>query len=259
VGMKRREDNGEIETVMSGKLPKLVELEDIKGDLHVHSKYSDGTATLEKIALKSKKLEYDYVAVCDHSACAKYDKDLGTRRLTERNKEIDRLNSELEGITLLKGVEVNILPDGSLDYPDDLLEEFDFVVAGIHQNFRKNVTERVLAAMDNPNADVIAHPTGRLLSGIVGNKIDLDRIIERAKETKTALEINASPGRLNLNAIGCRKAKRVGVKLSIGSDAHAIWMMRFMKLGIAVARRGLLEKEDLLNTYPLGKLKKLRK
>jgi DNA polymerase (family 10) len=245
--------------IISGKLLNLIKMEDIRGDLHVHSKYSDGSATLEKIALRSKKLGYNYVAVCDHSACARYGKDLGIRRLTERNKEIDRLNAELGGITLLKGLEVNILSNGSLDYPDDILEEFDFVIAGIHRDLRNNVTRRVLSVMDDPNVDVIAHPTGRLFSGMVGHKVDLNKILLRAKETKTALEINASPFRLDLNAIGCRKAKEIGVKLSIGSDAHALWMMRFIELGVRVARRGWLEKKDLLNTYPIEELKRLKR
>jgi DNA polymerase IV (family X) len=252
-----REDGGEIEAAISGKLPKLVEMEDIKGDLHVHSKYSDGTASLKEIALESKKFGYDYVAVCDHSRSAKYARGLSIDLLSERNREIDLLNDKIEGITLLKGTEVDILGDGSLDYPDDLLKELDLVVAAIHQGFEKNVTERMLSAMDDPNVDVIAHPTGRLISGREGYEVDLDKIIKRAKETKTALEINAYPDRLDLNDINCRKAKEGGIKLSIGTDAHSLGMMRYMNLGIGVARRGWLEKEDVLNTSPSDKLRKV--
>ena len=252
-----REDGGEIEAAISGKLPKLVEMEDIKGDLHVHSKYSDGTASLKEIALESKKFGYDYVAVCDHSRSAKYARGLSIDLLSERNREIDLLNDKIEGITLLKGTEVDILGDGSLDYPDDLLKELDLVVAAIHQGFEKNVTERMLSAMDDPNVDVIAHPTGRLISGREGYEVDLDKIIKRAKETKTALEINAYPDRLDLNDINCRKAKEGGIKLSIGTDAHSLGMMRYMNLGIGVARRGWLEKEDVLNTSPSNKLRKV--
>ncbi|VUT24840.1 MAG: hypothetical protein MASP_00725 [Candidatus Methanolliviera sp. GoM_asphalt] len=254
-----REDRDEIAAAISGKLPKLVETEDIKGDLHVHSKYSDGTASLKEIALKSKKFGYDYVAVCDHSRSAKYARGLSIDDLIERNKEIDRLNGELEEITLLKGSEVDILPDGSLDYPDDLLKELDLVVAAIHQGFEKNVTERMLSAMDNPNVDVIAHPTGRLISSREGYEVDLDKIIKRAKETKTALEINAYPDRLDLNDVNCRKAKEGGIKLSIGTDAHSLGMMRYMSLGVGVARRGWLEKEGVLNTFSSDKLRKLRR
>jgi DNA polymerase IV (family X) len=252
-----RGDGGEIEAAISGKLPKLVEMEDIKGDLHVHSKYSDGTASLKEIALESKKFGYDYVAVCDHSRSAKYARGLSIDLLSERNREIDLLNDKIEGITLLKGTEVDILGDGSLDYPDDLLKELDLVVAAIHQGFEKNVTERMLSAMDDPNVDVIAHPTGRLISSREGYEVDLDKIIKRAKETKTALEINAYPDRLDLNDINCRKAKEEGIKLSIGTDAHSLGMMRYMNLGIGVARRGWLEKEDVLNTSPSDKLRKV--
>ncbi|HDN97890.1 MAG TPA: DNA polymerase/3'-5' exonuclease PolX, partial [bacterium] len=244
-----REDRGEVEAALKDELPVLVKKEDIKGDFHVHSKYSDGVDDIRKIAEFAKKLGYHYIGICDHSKTSKIAGGLDEDALKRRNEEIDRINEEIKGIKVLKGMEVDILQDGSLDYPDKILEELDFVIAAIHQGFKKNVTERIKKAMENPFVDIIAHPTGRLLSGREGYEVRIEEIMEYAAEMGVALEINAYFDRLDLNDINVLKAKKMGIKLAIGTDAHNVGMLRYMDLGIGVARRGWLEKENLLNTY----------
>ncbi|BDC36484.1 MAG: DNA polymerase/3'-5' exonuclease PolX [Candidatus Methanoliparum thermophilum] len=252
-----REDTGEIEAAKSGKLPNLVKMEDIKGDLHVHSNYSDGTLTLEDIVKEASVYGYEYVSVSDHSQSVKYAKGLSIDRLKRRNEEIDRINKDnnKKNIVLLKGTEVDILRDGSLDYPDDILEELDIVIAAIHQGFKNNINERMLSAMKNPNVDIIAHPTGRVIYSREGYKMDIERLINDAKSTDTILEINSYPNRMDFNDINCKKAKENGIKMSLGTDTHSKGMMKYMELGLSIARRGWLEKEDLINTYPLEELK----
>ncbi len=244
-----REDWGEIEAAAAGKLPLLVELKDIKGDLHVHSRYSDGTATLEEIAERARELGYEYIAVCDHSVSAKYAHGLEIDRLKEKIERIRELNKSLDGVKLLAGTEVDILSDGSLDYPDEVLKQLDFVVASVH-TWRKDedVTERILRAMENPYVHVIGHPTGRLISQREGYQVDIDRIIEKAAETGTALEINAYYDRLDLRDVNVRKANEAGVKLSIGTDAHNIGQLWMMVLGVGTARRGWSTPQSIINT-----------
>ncbi|RKZ19543.1 DNA polymerase/3'-5' exonuclease PolX [bacterium] len=251
-----REDRGEVELAMEGKLPEILKLEDIKGDLHIHSKYSDGADTIEKIAKFGKSLGYEYVGIADHSRSVKYAGGMEIEDLYKKMEEIETLNKKISGITILMGTEVDILQDGSLDYPDEVLEKMDFVIAAVHQGFKKNVTERMLDAMDNPNVDIIAHPTGRLLSGRTGYNVDIEKVMEKAAETGVALEINAYYDRLDLDDTNSRMAKQMGVKLIINTDAHNIGMMRDMRLGVCVARRAWLKKEDVLNTLPWNKLKK---
>lgn len=256
-----REDRGEIEAALKGKLPVLVELKDIKGDLHVHSNYSDGMDTIEAIAVAAKKLGYEYIGICDHSKTSKIANGLDEETLKRRNEEIDRVQERVKGIKILKGMEVDILSDGSLDYSDFLLEELDFVIGAIHQGFAKNVTERIKKAMENPFVDIIAHPTGRLLSGREGYKIDIEEIMRYAADYGVALEINASYDRLDLNDVNIIRAKGYGVKFVIGTDAHSTGMLEDMELGVGTARRGYLEKKDILNTYrwediPLRRRKK---
>lgn len=256
-----REDRGEIEAALEGKLPVLVELKDIKGDLHVHSNYSDGMDTIEAIAVAAKKLGYEYIGICDHSKTSKIANGLDEETLKRRNEEIDRVQERVKGIKILKGMEVDILSDGSLDYSDFLLEELDFVIGAIHQGFAKNVTERIKKAMENPFVDIIAHPTGRLLSGREGYKIDIEEIMRYAADYGVALEINASYDRLDLNDVNIIRAKGYGVKFVIGTDAHSTGMLEDMELGVGTARRGYLEKKDILNTYrwediPLRRRKK---
>jgi len=249
-----REDRGEIEAASAGTLPELVKPEEIHGDLHVHSQHSDGTATIEQIALKAKELGYEYIAICDHSQSARYAGGLSEEELLGEIEEIDQLNQKLHGIRILAGTEVDINADGSLDYPDELLTKLDIVVAAVHSGFKKNVTERMISAMENPHVDVIAHPTGRLISSREGYEVDVDQIMAKAAETHTALEINSYYDRLDLSDINCMKAKQMGVKLSIGTDAHHIDQLWAIRLGVAVARRAWLGGNDLLNTLSLPRL-----
>ncbi len=255
-----REDRGEIEAAQKGKLPDLVELSDIRGDLHVHSKYSDGTATLEEIAEKAREMGYEYIAVCDHSRSAKYARGLDIERLMEKTERIRKLNERLNGIRLIAGAEVDILQDGSLDYPDDVLRELDFVIAAIHiWSKTEDVTRRIIRAMENPYVHAIAHPTGRLISQREGYTVDVDEIIRVAAETGTLLEINAYYDRLDLNDVNVMKAREKGVKFTIGTDTHNIGQLWSMKLGVGVARRGWLEKKDVVNTLSYDELMRLLK
>ncbi len=249
-----REDRGEIEAASRGTLPELVKPEEIRGDLHVHSQHSDGTATIEQIALKAKELGYKYIAICDHSQSAQYAGGLSEDELLEEIREIEQLNQKLGGIRILAGTEVDIKADGSLDYPEELLSKLDIVVAAVHSGFKKNVTERMIKAMENPHVDIIAHPTGRLISSREGYEVDVDQIMAKAAETHTALEINSYYDRLDLSDINCMKAKQMGVKLSIGTDAHHVDQLWAIRLGVAVARRGWLGGNDLLNTLSLQRL-----
>ena len=251
-----REDWGEIEAAEEGKLPALVEQRDIKGDLHVHSKYSDGVASIAEIARKAGSLGYAFVAICDHSTAATYAGGLEPRELLRQIEEIRKVNAGLgkKGVRVLAGCEVDIKADGTLDFPDSLLEKLDVVVASIHSGFKQRVTERMVAAMKNPHVHIIGHPTGRLISRREGYDVDLDRVMEAARDTGTALEINAYYDRIDLSDLNCRKAKELGVKLSIGTDSHRLEQLEFMKFGLGAARRGWLEKGDLLNTLPVTRL-----
>jgi DNA polymerase (family 10) len=251
-----REDWGEIEAAEKGELPELVEPLDIKGDFHVHSKYSDGIASIADIAGKAVSMGYKYVAICDHSKSAKYAGGMETAVLLRQLEEIKKVNAGLvnRGLRVLAGVEVDIKADGTLDFPDDLLEKLDVVVASIHSGFKQRVTERIVAAMKNPRVHIIGHPTGRLISRREGYDIDLDRLMEAARDTGTALEINAYYDRIDLSDLNCRKAKELGVSLAIGTDSHRVEQLEFMKFGLGAARRGWLEKRDLLNTLPVTRL-----
>lgn len=254
-----REDRGEIEKAQIAKLPDLVELDSIRGDLHMHSTFSDSEATIEDLARKAQQLGYRYILIADHSASATYAHGLTMRRLRKQWSEIDRLNRKLKKIVILKGAEVDIRKDGTLDYPDRVLKELDLVVASIHQGFKNKVTERMCSAMDNHYVDIIAHPTGRLISKRAGYEVDIHAIIEKAASSGTWLELNAYPDRLDLNDINLRKAKERGVKISIGTDTHDIAGLSWIAYGIATARRGWLEAKDVVNTYPLRKLLATRK
>lgn len=251
-----REDRGEIQAAERGELPDLVEWEDIQGDLHVHSEYSDGNDSLGKIAEDAKKMGHRYVAICDHSQSVKYAHGLSLERLNHQIAEIRKLNDKLEGIRLLSGSEVDIRADGSLDLPDRYLERLDIVLAAIHQGFKQNVTERMCRAMENPHVDVIVHPTGRLISKREGYEVDLEAVIKKAAETRTALEINGYHDRLDLNDVNSSRAKKAGVKLSIGTDSHHTGQLWMLRLGVGVARRGWLTAGDVVNTLPASKIGK---
>ncbi|MDZ7262202.1 MAG: DNA polymerase/3'-5' exonuclease PolX [candidate division KSB1 bacterium] len=254
-----REDRGEVEKAAEGKLPALVDYQDIKADLHVHSKYSDGSATFEAIVQRGKELGYTHIAICDHSQSARYAGGLSPERLQKQMAEIAALNHKLTNFRLLMGVEVDILADGSLDFPDELLEKLDIVVAAIHSGFKQRVTKRIISAMRNPHVDIIAHPTGRLISKREGYEVDLDEVLKVAAETGTALEINAYYDRLDLSDLNARKAADMGIKLAINTDAHHVDQFTMMRLGVGMARRGWLIKEDVINTMSVEELLKWRK
>ena len=243
-----REDRGEVELALARRLPAILDYGDIKGDLHVHSDASDGTLTLREIADLGLRMGYSYIAICDHSQSVKYARGLSPDRLRRQMKEIDALNRSLKPkrFRLLKGTEVDILADGSLDFPGSLLKELDFVVAAIHSGFKKNVTERILKAMENPYVKVIAHPTGRLISGREGYDVDIEKVIAGAKRTGKALELNAYYDRLDLDEFNCKRARELGIKISIGTDCHAASGLEMMRLGVGIARRAWLRKGDII-------------
>lgn len=242
-----REDRGEIELAAKNKLPRIVESTDIRGDLHVHSQYSDGSLSIEKIAESAKNLGYEYIAVCDHSQAAKYANGLSPERLRNQIDEIDSINRHLKGIKILKGTEVDILQDGRLDFPDEILKDLDIVVAAIHSGFKRNVTERMLKAMENPYVTIIAHPSGRLISGREGYDVDLENVIEGAQKFGVVLELNAYYDRLDLNEFYLKKAKDKGIKISLGTDTHHAGGLEMMRFGVGIARRAWLEKKDIIN------------
>ncbi len=249
-----REDRGEIEAAAEHRLPRLVELTDIRGDLHVHSKHSDGAATIEEMAAAARDLGYMYLGICDHSRSAKYAGGQEIDELLAEIEEIRRLNEKLDGFRIYAGVEVDILADGSLDFPDDVLAQLDVVVASVHSGFKQNVTQRLVRAMENPHVDIIGHPTGRLISKREGYEIDLEKVLEVAAKTNTALEINAYYDRLDLSDLNARRAAEMGILLSVNTDAHHpehLWMMRF---GVGTARRAWLGPENIINCFSPDKL-----
>ncbi len=249
-----REDRGEVELAMAGRLPEIVGPADIRGDLHVHTVASDGHMTLEAVAEEARKLGYSYVAVCDHSEAAHYAHGLEPDRRLRQIRDIDALNRKARGIRLLKGIEADILADGAIDCPEPVLKKLDFVVAAVHSGFKKNVTERMVGAMKNPYVDTIAHPTGRLISGREGYDVDLDRVIAAAAEHGKALELNAYFDRLDLDEFALKKAREKGVRISLGTDTHSPGGMSMMRFGLGVARRAWLSQSDVLNCLRLQAL-----
>jgi DNA polymerase (family X) len=251
-----REDRGEIEASMKNKLPKLIELSDIKGDLQMHSRYSDGAVSIEEMAKAARELGYEYIAITDHSQSAQYAHGLSIDRLKKEWDEIDGLNEKLSKFKILKGIEADILANTKLDTDDKILARLDFVIASIHQGFKKNVTERICAALANPYVHMIAHPSGRLISRREGYDVDLEKVLECALKYKKVLEINAYYDRLDLNELYARKAKDMGIKLAINTDAHGPKDLEWMRYGVGTARRGWLEKKDVINTLSYDELKK---
>ena len=254
-----REDRGEIEAAQYGKLPDLVKLEDIKGDLQMHSIWSDGKATIEEMALKAKGLGYEYIAMTDHSPSSRIAGGLSIERLYEKKREVDALNKKLKGIKILMGSEVDIKSDGSLDYPDEVLKDLDIAIASVHSGFKmdmESMTKRIVKALKNPFIHFLVHPTGRLIGRREGYEVDMDEIIRTAKEYGKALEVNSHYLRLDLNDINVRKAVNAGVKIAISTDSHAPDELDMMRLGVATARRGWAEKKDVLNTMRLNELSK---
>jgi len=252
-----RENTGEIELAQENKLPKLIELSDIKGDLHAHSNWSDGGNSIEEMAQAAKDLGYSYIAITDHSQSLKIAGGLSLDKLKEKRKELDKINKKLSGIRVLYGTEADIDFNGNIDYKDDILKEFDIVVGAIHSGFKQSkeqITKRIVKACKNKFVNIIAHPTGRLWGSRNPYEIDFNEVFKVAKDTNTAMEINSFPDRLDLNDSNSRWAKEKGVKISIDTDSHEKEELKQMALGIYVARRGWLTKNDVLNTLPLEQL-----
>jgi DNA polymerase (family 10) len=257
-----RENRGEIEAAREGRLPKLIEVTDIKGDLHIHTDYTDGRNSLREMALAAKKRGMKYLAITEHSDRLKIAGGLDPPQLMKQMEEIDRLNQELKGITILKGIEVEILEDGRLDLPDSVLGKLDLVVGTIHNQLRlplEKQTERILRGMDHPHFSFLAHPSGRLINEREPMEVDMPRVINKARERGCFLELNANIRRLDLYDTYCQMAKEQGVLVAINSDAHNINALDHLRFGIGQARRGWLEKNDVLNTRPLKELRKLIK
>ena len=257
-----REDMGEIEAAAEGKLPHLLEPADIKGDLHVHSNWSDGSQDLEGLVKTAVEKGYRYIAVTDHSKGLGVARGLSEERIIEQKKMIDALNRKTGKFRVLSGAEINIKSDGSLDFDDEMLKQLDVVVASIHSGFRQSseqITGRIMAAMKNPNVSIIGHPTGRLIGEREAYEVDMEKVLQAAAETGTAIEINAYPLRLDLSEANVRRAGALRVPVVISTDAHNSAQFDNMRYGVAVARRGWLEKRDVLNTLECTQfLKRLR-
>ena len=258
-----RENQGEIEAALNGKLPKIINYGDIRGDLHVHSDWDGGDNSINDLAEAAIKIGYEYLGISDHTKALHIEHGLDEKQLERRNSEIDKINTRYElqntKFRVLKGCEANILKDGSIDIKDEALAKLDFVIAGIHSNMkmdRQKMTERMIKAMQNPNVDIISHPTGRILKKRDEYQIDFEAVLKAAKETGAILEISAWPERLDLNDQNIRRAKEAGVKMIINTDSHNKNQLHLMEFGIAQARRGWAEKEDIINCQPLGKLLK---
>ncbi|WP_077727911.1 DNA polymerase/3'-5' exonuclease PolX [Methylocaldum sp. 14B] len=255
-----REDRGEIEAARAGRLPKLVELSDLKGDLHAHTKASDGHNTIPEMAEAARSHGLEYLAITEHSRRLTVAHGLDPIRLLKHMDEVDRLNETLDGIVLLKGIEVDILEDGDLDLPDDVLSRLDIVVGAVHSRFdlpRNKQTERILRAMDHPYFTILAHPSGRLIGRREPYDVDMLRIIRKARERRCFLELNANPERLDLADTHCKLAKDEGVLISLNSDAHSTLDFRNLRYAVGQARRGWLESRDVLNSRSLKELRLL--
>ncbi|WP_078379470.1 DNA polymerase/3'-5' exonuclease PolX [Sutcliffiella halmapala] len=254
-----REDGTEVDYAINNGTIPLVSLSDIKGDLHMHTTWSDGAYTLEEMIEACRAKGYKYIAITDHSQYLKVANGLTSERLRLQKEEIRKLNEKYHDITILSGVEMDILPDGTLDYDDELMEEMDLVIASIHSSFsqkREVIMARLKAALENYHVDIIAHPTGRLIGKREGYDVDMEMLIQLAKETDTALELNANPHRLDLGSKYVRLAQDAGVKLVINTDAHSIEMLEHMETGVATARKGWIKKENVINTWTEEELKK---
>jgi DNA polymerase (family 10) len=254
-----RENRGELEAAATGTLPDLIELGDLRGDLHCHTTASDGTASIEQMAVAAREAGYEYLAITDHSATMGFGNDVSPERLRD---QIERIRStQVDGIELLPGSEVNILPDGSLDYDDELLSELDWVIASVHSSFRmasEPMTERIVRAIEHPLVDAIGHPSGRKIEKRAPYHFDLERVVEAAARTGTMLEVNSSPDRRDLNEVNARAASAAGVPIVINCDAHRVRGFQVARYGIATARRAWLTTADVANTRPWADVEAMR-
>jgi DNA polymerase (family 10) len=252
-----RQGAGELEVAAQASLPSLVTLDDIRGDLHMHTRWSDGAGTLEEMMRAGRELDYEYIAISDHSESLVIANGLTADELRRQVERIAEYNEQHEGLHVLTSIEVDILGDGSLDFPDSLLAELDIVTASVHSSFeqdREVMTRRLLRAMENPQVDVIGHLTGRLLNRRDAYELELDQLIQKAAETGTALELNASPDRLDIDGGTARKAREAGVPVVVNTDAHAVGTLEDMVWGVNQARRGWLEPSDIINCLELSAL-----
>jgi DNA polymerase (family 10) len=255
-----REDRGELEAARKGQLPRLLELRDINGDLQMHTTASDGRDTLEAMAEAAEALGYEYIAVTDHSPALPMVQGLDAAGFRRQMKRIDRVNARLKRLTILKGAEVDIHPDGSLDLDDSTRAALDIVIVSVHSKLdlpETQQTERVLKALRHPHVHVLGHPTGRLLGRRPGMHLDLDRVLRTAADHGVIVEINAQPERLDLDDVACRAAIALGVRLAVSTDAHSAAELRFMRWGVEQARRGWVQRENVVNTRSLNQLLKL--
>ncbi|MEZ5334049.1 MAG: DNA polymerase/3'-5' exonuclease PolX [Methanolobus sp.] len=253
-----REDRGEIEASLNGKLPHLIEKKDIKGDLHVHSNWSDGVNTIEELAEAAISRGYEYIAITDHSQSTGIANGLSEKRLLEHIDAIEKINDEYDNIRILSGTECDIKSDGKLDYNNDILERLDIVIVAVHAGLdqdRNKMTRRIVSALENEHVDIIAHPTGRKFGKRPAYDLDMDKVMAVAKEHGKVMEINSSPWRLDLNDIYAKKAKEHGITLAVNTDTHAIEHLDNIDFGISVARRAWLEADDVLNTLNLKQLR----
>lgn len=254
-----REDRGEIEAARAGKLPKLITLRDIRGDLQMHSRWSDGTSSIEEMARAGLALGYEYIAITDHSVAIRVARGLRPEQLEEQWREIDEVRERVPGIRILRGLEIDILHDGSLDIPDEYLERLDLVLVAVHSRFglsKKEMTDRIIKGISHPGVHILAHPTGRLINAREPYEVDLEAVLEAATEVGVAVELNAHPDRLDLSDVQVRRAKEVGVKVAINTDAHSAETLGYMKYGVDQARRGWLEARDVLNCMTWKRLEK---
>ena len=255
-----REDRGEIQAAEKGKLPKLIELGDIRGDLQMHTSATDGKNTIAEMAQKAKEMGYAYLAITDHSKAVRVAGGLDEKRLAKHLQEVEKASGKIPGIRILKGVEVDILADGSLDLKDDILKECDVVLASVHSRFNMEegeMTRRIIKAIGNPHVSILAHPTGRLILEREAYKVNLKEVFQAAIDHGVVLEINAYPDRLDLRDVDARMAKEMGARLVISTDAHSTGQLELMKFGVFTARRGWVEARDVINTLPLPPLLKI--
>ncbi|MFH1181453.1 MAG: DNA polymerase/3'-5' exonuclease PolX [Candidatus Woesearchaeota archaeon] len=253
-----RENSGEIEAAMKNRLPKLVGYDEIRGDLHIHTSHTDGKNTVQEMVMATKKIGYEYVCISDHSKSDRIANGNTEEELLEEIKEVRSAEKKIGGIRVFAGAEVSILGNGELDFSDELLKKLDIVVASVHSGFKSSkeqMTKRIISALENEHVDILGHPTGRLIYKREPYEVDLNRIFKSAAENDVLLEINSQPDRMDLKDVYVRDAKNLGCKFAIDTDAHSINGLNYMQLGIAVARRGWLGKEDVANTMTLKELK----